>query len=102
MSQAEHGVILTSVLAERDRSDGLVRAERARGPLKGFDFEARIAPVIDAAHAPHQDIVETTGRTRGVVDRLTGDFVAKLNPNDSGGRQRTVVHEAKDKRLSMA
>lgn len=86
-----------------ERADGArrLRAERERGHLKGFDFEDLLAPIIDDAYAPHQDVVEHVGTTRGVADNLCGDFVACLNPADTGGRDRRIVFEAKDARLSV-
>lgn len=35
------------------------------------------------------------------MDDKVGDFVLELNPRDTGGRDRRIVFEAKDRRLSM-
>lgn len=100
----QHGAnstLVQAVIAEM-RSEGLTR-ERLRGmaervPAKGFTYEDQVRPVLEAAFAPHGDAVEDTSRIPGLDGASTkGDFVATLDPQSIGGRDRRVVIEAKDR-----
>jgi hypothetical protein len=92
---------LLSALDEKSARIEAVRSTQSRLPAKGFTFEEAVGPALDRCFASHQDIIEATGRTRGIADDLVGDFVVTVNPRDSGGRHRQVVFEAKDRALSM-
>jgi hypothetical protein len=62
---------------------------------KGLDWEASLAPALDACCAPLGDELEVTGLVVGVADSKVGDYVVTLNPRDTGGRDRRIVLEAK-------
>ena len=68
---------------------------------KGLAYEAELGVAVERCFAPHQDVLEATGATTGTADDKVGDFVATLNPKDTGGRALRVVVEAKDRPLSM-
>jgi hypothetical protein len=68
---------------------------------KGLAYEAELGVALERCFAPHQDVLEATGATTGTADDKVGDFVATLNPKDTGGRALRVVVEAKDRPLSM-
>lgn len=68
---------------------------------KGLVYEAELGVALETCFAPHQDVLEATGATSGNADDKVGDFVATLNPTETGGRRLRVVIEAKDRRLSM-
>lgn len=93
---------LLTALGERAQRIEAVGRMRERIAAKGFGFEERLGPVLDACFAPHQDVVEATGTTKGIADDIAGDFVVILNPRDTGGSDRRIVFEAKDQKLSMA
>jgi hypothetical protein len=91
------------LVAMRERSERLeaVRRQGERIAAKGFTFEDELGPALDACYAPHEDIVEVTGAAKGIADDKVGDFVVTLNPRDTGGRDRRIVFEAKDRAVSM-
>jgi hypothetical protein len=92
---------LLTALNERSERIEAVRRTRERVAAKGFGFEDLLAPLIDACFAPHEDVFEETGTTKGIANDKVGDFVVTLNPRTTGGRERRVVFEAKDRALSM-
>jgi hypothetical protein len=92
---------LLAVLSERSKRIEAVRGLQERIASKGFDFEALLAQPLDAAFSPHADVLTVTGAEKGIADDKVGDFVVELNPRDTGGRQRRIVVEAKDRKLSM-
>ncbi len=87
----------------RERSDRIEagRRQSERIAAKGFLFEEELAPLLDACFAPHADVFEVTGAAKGIADDKVGDFVVTLNPRDTGGRDRRIVFEAKDRALSV-
>jgi hypothetical protein len=68
---------------------------------KGMMYEAELGVALETCFAPHQDVLEATGASAGIADDKVGDFVAELNPTETGGRVLRVVVEAKDRPLSM-
>lgn len=98
---SEIGRLLTALTEKSGRIEA-VQSAQARGTAKGVAFEAMLAPALDACFAAHQDVVEVTGATTGIADAKVGDFVVTVNPRDTGGSDRRIVFEAKDRsRLSM-
>jgi len=93
---------LLSALSERSERLEVVRALHERGPMKGFAFEDLLAPALDAAFSQQADVLTMTSTQKGIGDDLAGDFVVEVNPSDTGGRDRRIVIEAKDKKLTMA
>jgi hypothetical protein len=87
---------LLSALDDKSARIEAVRLVQTRGTAKGVLFEDVLSPALDACFAPHEDIVENTGGTRGIADEKVGDFVVTLNPRDTGGRDIRIVFEAKD------
>jgi hypothetical protein len=92
---------LLAVLSERSERLEAVRSLHERVAAKGFLFEELLAPVLDAAFSPHADVLTVTGAEKGIADHKVGDFVVSVNPRDTGGRDRRIVVEAKDRKLSM-
>jgi hypothetical protein len=100
----EHGAnssLVQAVISEM-RSEGVtqesLRAMADRVAAKGLAYEEQVHPVLEAAFAPHGDLVEATGGTPGLDGKnKKGDFVVTLNPETLGGRDRRVVIEAKDR-----
>lgn len=92
---------LLSALSERSGRLEAVRTLRERVAAKGLAYEELLAPLLDAAFAPHADVLTVTASETGIADDKVGDFVVALNPRDTGGRDRRIVFEAKDRRLSM-
>lgn len=98
----QHGAtssIAEAVISELRRdaaSDAKLQRLADRLPAKGFVYEAGLQPLLEQVFAPFCDVVEATGRTRG-LDGDKGDFVVTLNPESIGQRDRRVVIEAKDK-----
>jgi len=102
----QHGAnstLVQAVIAEM-RSEGVtqvsLRGMAERVAAKGLRYEEQVQPMLEAAFASHGDIVEATGGTPGLDGKnKKGDFVATLNPDSIGGRDRRVVIEAKDRGL---
>ena len=92
---------LLSVLSERTARLEFARTSRERMPGRGFSFEADLGAVLDGCFVPHEDVFEATGATKGVAEEKVGDFVLTVNPRDTGGGDRRVVFEAKDRQLSL-
>jgi hypothetical protein len=92
---------LLTALSERSGRIEAVRGLQQRIAAKGFAFEELLAPVLDACFAPHQDVVSVTSASTGIADDKVGDFCVTVNPRDTGGRDRRIVIEAKDRKLSM-
>lgn len=100
----QHGAnstLVQAVIAEM-RSEGVtqvsLRGMAERVAAKGLRYEEQVQPMLEAAFASHGDIVEATGGTPGLDGKnKKGDFVATLNPDSIGGRDRRVVIEAKDR-----
>jgi hypothetical protein len=92
---------LLAVLDAKSSNLEVMRRGRLRDPARGLSFENELGAVLDACFAPHSDILEATGAMRGIADAKVGDFVVTLNPRDTGGGERRVVFEAKDRPLGM-
>lgn len=92
---------LLTALGERSDRIEAVRQQQERISAKGLSFENLLGPVLDACFSPHADVCEATGATKGIAEEKIGDFVVTLNQRDTGGRERRIVFEAKDQRLSM-
>ncbi len=90
---------LLTALDEKSSRMELVKRTREQIASRGLSFEYELGAALEACCAPHEDILEATGATRGVADDKVGDFVVTLNPRDTGGRGRRVVIEAKDRPL---
>lgn len=97
---AEVDRLLTALNERSLRIESLGRMA-AKVAAKGLAYEAELGVVLERCFAPHQDVLEATGATTGTADDKVGDFVATLNPKDTGGRALRVVVEAKDRPLSM-
>lgn len=75
-----------------------VREVAERAASKGFDYEQQVRPVLEAAFGAYGDVFEDMSNVTGVDGRnKQGDFVAFLNRETTGGRDRRVVIEAKDR-----
>ena len=99
-----HGIVdalvarVGDVFDVRAQATRAVRRVEARSAEKGFSFEDVVAPVVERAFAPYGDIVENTSGTPGLDGSVKkGDFTVTLNPETTGGRNRCVVVEAKDR-----
>ncbi len=92
---------LLAVMSERTKRMEGVRALQERVAAKGFAFEELLAPALDSAFSALSDVLTTTGAEKGIAEDKVGDFVVELNPRDTGGRDRRIVFEAKDRKLSM-
>jgi hypothetical protein len=92
---------LLSALEEKSARIEAVRRLQERVAAKGLLYEELIAPVLDACFAPYHDVVEATGAVKGIADDKVGDFVVTLNTRDTGGRERRIVFECKDRKLPM-
>jgi hypothetical protein len=97
---AEVDRLLTALNERSLRIEALGRMA-AKASSKGLIYEAELGVALERCFAPHQDILEATGTTAGIADDKVGDFVAELNPTETGGRVLRVVIEAKDRPLSM-
>lgn len=97
---AEVDRLLTALSERSDRIEA-VRALREQVASKGLAFEELLAPALDAAFSPLADVLTVTGAEKGIADDKMGDFVVELNPRDIGGRDRRIVFEAKDRKLTM-
>ena len=84
--------------AKSEHIEALVRMSQKISSAKGLGFEASLAAPLDACFAPHGDILEHTGMTRGIADALDGDYVVVVNPNDTAGQERRIVFEVKNRR----
>ena len=92
------------LLTALDDKSARIEAGRRMGErvaAKGFVFEEDLGRALDECFASHEDILELTGASTGIADAKVGDFVVTLNPRDTGGRDRKVVFEAKDRKLSV-
>jgi hypothetical protein len=97
---AEVDRLLTALNERSLRIEALGRMA-GRVAAKGLAYETELGVALEKCFAPHQDVLEATGTTTGTADEKVGDFVATLNPRDTGGRALRVVIEAKDRGLSM-
>lgn len=97
---AEVDRLLTALNERSLRIESLGRMA-GKVAAKGLAYEAELGVALERGFAPHQDVLEATGATTGTADDKVGDFVATLNPKDTGGRALRVVVEAKDRPLSM-
>ena len=97
---AEVDRLLTALNERSLRIESLGRMA-GKVAAKGLAYEAELGVALERSFAPHQDVLEATGATTGTADDKVGDFVATLNPKDTGGRALRVVVEAKDRPLSM-
>jgi hypothetical protein len=97
---AEVDRLLTALNERSLRIESLGRMA-GKVAAKGLAYEAELGVALERCFAPHQDVLEATGATTGTADDKVGDFVATLNPKDTGGRALRVVVEAKDRPLSM-
>jgi hypothetical protein len=71
------------------------KAEAARNPAHGVDFEAEVGRVLERLAG--QDVLTCTGRLVGLVkNRVVGDFVLELGPDAAAAGSR-IVFEAKEK-----
>jgi hypothetical protein len=90
---------LLDLLDEKTSSiQGLALMRTKVSSSKGLDWEASLAPALDACFAPLGDELEATGLVAGIADSKVGDYVVTLNPRDTGGRHRRVVFEAKTRK----
>lgn len=92
---------LLTALNERSLRIESLRRMAGKVAAKGLAYETELGVALERCFAPHQDVLEATGATTGTADDKVGDFVATLNPKDTGGRALRVVVEAKDWPLSM-
>lgn len=92
---------LLTALDEKSSRIEAVKRLRERIAAKGLSFEAALPPVLDGCFAPHNDVVEATGATRGIAEQKVDDFAVVVNPRDTGGRDRRIVFEAKDRMMSL-
>jgi uncharacterized protein YheU (UPF0270 family) len=97
---AEVDRLLTALNERSLRIESLGRMA-GKVAAKGLVYEAELGVALETCFAPHQDVLEATGATTGTADDKVGDFVATLNPKQTGGRRLRVVIEAKDRPLSM-
>lgn len=97
---AEVDRLLTALNERSLRMESLGRMA-GKVAAKGLAYETELGVALERCFAPHQDVLEATGATTGTADDKVGDFVATLNPKDTGGRALRVVVEAKDRPLSM-
>jgi hypothetical protein len=97
---AEVDRLLTALNERSLRIESLGRMA-GKVAAKGLVYEAELGVALETCFAPHQDMLEATGATTGTADDKVGDFVATLNPKQTGGRRLRVVIEAKDRPLSM-
>jgi hypothetical protein len=97
---AEVDRLLVSLQERSERIEAVGR-QSVRIAAKGFFFEGQLAPMLDACFASHADVFEVTSTTKGIADDKVGDFVVTLNPRDTGGRDRRIVFEAKDRALTV-
>lgn len=98
---AEVDRILTALEGKTAQLE-IVRRAREQIASRGLSFETELGAALEACYAPHEDILEATGATKGVADDKVGDYVLTVNSRDSGGRDLRVVIEAKDRPLSLA
>lgn len=80
-------------------AQSLVTAKSAQARMsnpRGLDYEAAVAPHLDAFFAPAGDIVESVGGSVGALPRnKKGDWLISLDAGQ--GRTRRIVFEAKDR-----
>lgn len=89
--------VIAEMRGENLNQEGL-RRMATQAAAKGFSYEDQVRPVLESAFAPHGDEVEDTSGTPGLDGASKkGDFVATLDPQSIGGRDRRVVIEAKDR-----
>ncbi len=76
--------------------------ERKKGTQKGKDFEQFIYSHLDEIAHVFEDTVDMTGDTPGKLpNNKTGDMVITLNPKHTGGVQKKLVVEVKDKKMTL-
>jgi hypothetical protein len=66
-----------------------------RTPQKGFMFEDSLEDYLLQLSKPFGDMVERTGKDKGKLGNLKGDFVITLNDPTTKGKPQKIVVEAK-------
>ena len=64
-------------------------------PQKGFIFEDSLEDYLLQLSKPFGDMVERTGKEKGKLGNLKGDFVITLNDPTTKGKSQKIVVEAK-------
>ncbi len=64
-------------------------------PKKGFDFEDDLEDSLLRLSKPFGDLIERTGKKKGKLGNLKGDFVITLHDSMIEGQQPKIVVEAK-------
>lgn len=90
---------LTQVI-EKAETAGKLEAARERGTQKGLEFEDHVLPVLELIHGPLGDEVIHVGKQYGADNTQTGDFVIKINPRETRGRDLRIAVETKTGRIT--
>lgn len=72
-----------------------------RGHAKGLDFEEHVTELLNGIAAPHGDRVEQVGGVAGGLGGV-GDIVSTLNAEATGGVDRRIVVEVKNRKVSLS
>ena len=88
--------LATSIAIKEGRADLWERTS-----LKGLAYEDVVHLAFAEIAAHHGDIIESVGRERGTTGALVGDIAIGINPEECGGHPRSLVLEAKNRRLGL-
>ena len=77
------------------------KEEREKGTAKGLDLETFVYEALDSMARHFDDAVEHIGREKGLLSEV-GDVLIRLNPRDTGDRERSIVVEVKNRKPTMS
>jgi len=75
-------------------------AEREKGTAKGGDFEDQVFDALNTMARDFGDTVEYVGNEKGPISNV-GDILIRVNTRDTGGAERSIVVEAKNKSITV-
>lgn len=75
--------------------------ERQKGTDKGRTFEREVCDLLDLMSRDFEDTVEFVGSDAGPLGNV-GDVLITLNPRDTGGLDRKIVVEVKNRKPTMS
>jgi hypothetical protein len=100
-SSTQEAVSLVAALAEKIEAKLRLDDAAERSTQKGASFEDVLHAELDAIHGPLGDDVRCTKDDYGALPHSqAGDFVVRVNPRETRGREVCFTVEAKTGRLS--
>ena len=93
------GEVKTEIARSSGKLEG-VEEEREKGPAKGGDWEQYVTELLDGIASVYGNQVKFVGKTRGATGDV-GDILIRLNADDTGGVERSIVVECKKRKVTL-